>query len=376
VVTAAVSLAPLTGQARCSPLIRQDKHNPVCLSDHSHLDPTLKMEFCLSCKSLNVCLTSFLSCAGTNDATLLHDNPIRRLGRLNEIRNRYKTCLLCRLLYAVFRSGMIPTTAKIAALDSIGVFAKWYSPMGPDKASRLKSPSLCILVWAEGPGLQAGACKVTLRAVSTALPDQPYFGRIAKASLLDFGEIKGWLRHCETKHGACNSRCQPAKPTEHFYVLDVQHRCIVKMMEACRYLALSYVWGGATQFLLTEDNLEKLNKTGSLSPELLGVTVQDALEVTRNIGERYLWVDTLCVIQDSKLVRQQTLQDMDKIYAQSLLTIIAGSCSTAHDHLPGVTQGRVWTPWYAKVSPALSISAHFDFEDLLEHTAYNQRAWT
>jgi hypothetical protein len=148
------------------------------------------------------------------------------------------------------------------------------------------------------------------------------------------------------------------------------------MMEACRYLALSYVWGGATQFLLTEDNLEKLNKTGSLSPELLGVTVQDALEVTRNIGERYLWVDTLCVIQDSKLVRQQTLQDMDKIYAQSLLTIIAGSCSTAHDHLPGVTQGRVWTPWYAKVSPALSISAHFDFEDLLEHTAYNQRAWT
>ncbi|KAF3004782.1 hypothetical protein E8E13_002307 [Curvularia kusanoi] len=67
---------------------------------------------------------------------------------------------------------------------------------------------------------------------------------------------------------------------------------------------------------------------------------------------------------------------MGQIYEQSLLTIVAGNCSSANDHLPGVTKARVWKYWAAKVSSALSISAHYDFKDLLEHATYNQRAWT
>jgi hypothetical protein len=141
-------------------------------------------------------------------------------------------------------------------------------------------------------------------------------------------------------------------------------------------VALSYVWGGVDQHTLTEDTLEMLKAPNGIQRSHLTTTIRDAIMFTERLGERYLWVDALCIIQDSKAVRQQTLADMDRIYAQSLLTIVAGSCTNAEDHLPGVSVQRTWKQWYRKISPGLTISAHFDFKDLLEDSVYNTRAWT
>lgn len=40
-----------------------------------------------------------------------------------------------------------------------------------------------------------------------------------------------------------------------------------------------------------EDGIETIKL-----PELLPRTIRDALEVTRSIGYRFLWVDSLCII--------------------------------------------------------------------------------
>lgn len=357
----------LTGCPSAQPASRAHRFSPPT--------PNYKMEFCSSCKVLKISLPGFLTQPGTDNNTHYRD-PIATLGTLSTIQKQYKTCPLCRVIFAAFRSGLMYRVASIADLESVALFAKWICPLGSAREKRLQTPSLCILVLAESPHFTAESYKLTIRAVSTLLPSQPHFGRISGTPFLDFDETKRWLRHCECRHTVCNAFQTREHPTEHFYVIDTRLRCIVKPPEGSRYLALSYVWGGVPQYKLTEDNMDKLSTNFSLRTEHLAPTIRDAMVLTGKLSERYLWVDTLCIVQDSRSVRQQTLQNMDRIYAQSLLTVVAGKCSSANDPLLGVTKERAWIPWYAKISPTLSISAHFDFKDLLEHATYSQRAWT
>lgn len=62
--------------------------------------------------------------------------------------------------------------------------------------------------------------------------------------------------------------------------------------------------------------------------------------LTERLGERYLWVGALCIVQDSEATKEQTLRDMGRIYAQSKFTTVAGVCSSANDPLSGVTGPR------------------------------------
>ena len=335
------------------------------------------MESCISCGRLGISLASFVSHPGTDNNPRLKDS-IYNLGRLTEIRKRFKSCPLCRLIFAAFQSGPIKRVAQLTDLSNIAVFATWINALGPSKAERLKSPSLAILVWAESPQTPSGSYKFAVRAVSRMLPDQPFFGRISpsRASFLDFDQIKSWLKHCQTQHSSCRGTTRSSRPTKHFFVIDVRFKRIVEAPECCQYLALSYVWGGACQYMLSEDNQEMFRQTDSLQPKYLTTTIRDAIELTAKLGERYLWVDALCIVQDSNVIRQQTLQDMDRIYTESLLTIVAGTCYSANDILPGVTEKRNWIQWHQKVSSVLSLSAHFDYKDFLDNATYSERAWT
>jgi hypothetical protein len=334
------------------------------------------MDFCTSCTRLNVSLSSFISHPGADDNPRLKD-PIYELGHLHDLGKRYKSCPLCRLIFAAFQSGPIKGISGSNDLRQIAIFATWINALGASRTERLKSPSLAILVWAEPPQVEHGMYKIVLRAVSNILPDQPYFGRISptRSSFLDFNQIRHWLTHCNLRHSSCSASSRPPRPTRHFLVIDVYDKCIVEAPDHCRYVALSYVWG-VRQYKLSEDNQDMFRQKGSLQPKYLATTLRDAIELTAKLGERYLWIDALCIVQDSRAVREPILQDMDRIYADSLLTVVAGTCRSANNILPGVTQERVWTQWYQKVSGSLTLSAHFDFKDFLDHATYSERAWT
>ena len=63
------------------------------------------------------------------------------------------------------------------------------------------------------------------------------------------------------------------------------------------YVALSYCWGGDQAVKTTKATLEK-HKTG-IPIYSLPATIRDAITVTRRVGIGFLWVDSLCIIQDS-----------------------------------------------------------------------------
>lgn len=58
--------------------------------------------------------------------------------------------------------------------------------------------------------------------------------------------------------------------------------------------------------------------------ERLPKTIKDALRITQAIGEKYLWVGALCIIQYDMLDVQRTVYKMGEIYRRALLTITMG----------------------------------------------------
>lgn len=60
-------------------------------------------------------------------------------------------------------------------------------------------------------------------------------------------------------------------------------------------------------------------------------TIRDALKIIQSLGFRFIWIDALCIVQDSVLHRTQELGRMAQIYENAFVTIVASSASSASD---------------------------------------------
>ena len=88
-----------------------------------------------------------------------------------------------------------------------------------------------------------------------------------------------------------------------------------------KYIALSHCWGQTKIFILEEHMLETM--THGIDWLRLPRTFQDAMIVTRRLGFRYLWIDSLCIIQDSHEDWIRESKTMQNVYANCVLTIAA-----------------------------------------------------
>ena len=169
-------------------------------------------------------------------------------------------------------------------------------------------------------------------------PSAAFWGRRVM-SHIDMGLVRRWLSLCENAHvGRCpHSSNVPdwAIDTLPSFVIDVRNWCVTRPLLHCRYVALSYVWGSGIMLKHLCENSSTLQKHGSLRSMALPRTILHALSVVEELQERYLWVDALCIIQDSASMQQSQIARMDQIYANALLTIIATSGNDANAELPG-----------------------------------------
>lgn len=124
------------------------------------------------------------------------------------------------------------------------------------------------------------------------------------------------------------------------WLVDVSERCVVPFGPATtRYLTLSYTWGQVQGLRTTTKNIGSLKRSGSLHPgQSPGIpqTVYDAMKVTQFLGERYLWVDSLCIIQDDQAALYRDLNAMHLIYANSILCLVALAGTDGNHGLRGV----------------------------------------
>ncbi|KAI0334691.1 HET-domain-containing protein [Cubamyces sp. BRFM 1775] len=91
------------------------------------------------------------------------------------------------------------------------------------------------------------------------------------------------------------------------------------------YVALSYVWGEDQPHRTTQSNL--CTYVDGMNPEGLPQTIRDAVFVTRILGYQFLWVDSLCILQDSVEDKEREIGSMRDVYRQAVLTIDAASAA-------------------------------------------------
>jgi hypothetical protein len=113
--------------------------------------------------------------------------------------------------------------------------------------------------------------------------------------------MRSWIDTCVTTHVECSSNIDVELPTR---LVDVglsdsnQLRIYVpKRRTTGRYVALSYCWGDAQTFTSTTKSISTLVQ--GFSTQSLLRSIRDAITVTRALGVKFLWVDSLCILQGS-----------------------------------------------------------------------------
>jgi hypothetical protein len=120
--------------------------------------------------------------------------------------------------------------------------------------------------------------------------------------------------------------------------LEMQDRKMLRLYQPepgteGQYVALSYCWGKSQAFTVNLKSISTLLHGFSLSS--LPKTIQDAVQVTRAMGVRYLWVDALCILQGSDKVSRKDWKSqssrMESIYGNAYFTISAAAASDSNE---------------------------------------------
>lgn len=202
-----------------------------------------------------------------------------------------------------------------------------------------------------------------------------------------------WIKSCDsTRHLPERSRFVP---TRLLSVGDDSSTCVRLVSNfgnkspPVLYVALSHRWGVAPtvagKFATTTiDNIKLISAEKGVSDGSLPQTFQDAVIITRKLGVKYLWIDSLCILQkngqeedaDSKKDWDKESQLMEKIFGSAYLTI-AASC--ANDRFEGFLKKRDERQF---VTMRGSNGAQFHiceiidkFETDVEKGKLNQRGW-
>ncbi|KAL2165946.1 hypothetical protein VTG60DRAFT_3566 [Thermothelomyces hinnuleus] len=94
-----------------------------------------------------------------------------------------------------------------------------------------------------------------------------------------------------------------------------------------RYMCLSHSWGGEQVLTTTTANAEE-HLTAGIPDDRLPATFRDACDIARRLGVRFLWIDSLCILQDSPADWEAEAGRMGSVYRNSWLTIFAAASSS------------------------------------------------
>ncbi|EON68494.1 hypothetical protein W97_07704 [Coniosporium apollinis CBS 100218] len=182
-------------------------------------------------------------------------------------------------------------------------------------------------------------------ASTGALPRQgPYTEEYARtvaasADTINYDHVNLWIQYCEQHHGAkCSRRELDSLCTNEvdIILIDVRRKCLVRSTTASRYFAPSYVWGSVSQLQATTSNFESLTVHQALQHHSRAIpkVIKDAMEAMYSLGETYLWVDSLCILQDDVSVKHHQIANMAAIYSGAVLTIATVAARNANSSLP------------------------------------------
>ncbi|KAJ9611824.1 hypothetical protein H2204_015164 [Knufia peltigerae] len=220
----------------------------------------------------------------------------------------------------------------------------------------------------------------------------------------DYERMKRWLRLCDTgpshrgvctkydgEHGSSEvEKKRRAAALPKLRVVDAQDMRLVDISwdddhgdDDKRYVALSYVWGGASPPKLFKSQVETLSIPGALEDLVpsMPATIRDLFTFTRKMGLRYLWFDSLCLIQDDLEDLSRGIANMELVYESSYVTLIAADTESADTGIPGVgllprEKTKNDRQDVQRLKPGLEVMRVHSVDRHLRHSKWNTRGWT
>ncbi|KAF3765645.1 HET-domain-containing protein, partial [Cryphonectria parasitica EP155] len=149
-----------------------------------------------------------------------------------------------------------------------------------------------------------------------------------------------WIGLCGQTHPQCRTGVSERLPTRVLDLGEPDGSVLVRLYEPpsganARYVALSYCWGQAGNLTTTTRTIAA-RKT-EISWALLPKTFRDAVLIARGLGVRYLWIDSLCIIQDSPSDWEAEAARMAEVHENAYMTI---ATDAAYDPTCGILKAR------------------------------------
>ncbi|KAI0325489.1 HET-domain-containing protein [Cubamyces sp. BRFM 1775] len=239
-------------------------------------------------------------------------------------------CVWCRLLAKHFRLSESPcwsydhtSRVQVRAInfDASSRFEGRASTLRELMVSWVpcchSAESACFRAWTTADDPAATYVKARTRI--------PHIGR---PSVLAIAKTR--VEECDRAHAACQAITHdPVLPRRLVDCSDPLHVRIIETDSSMReqYVALSYVWGGDQPHRTRKSNLASYMREG-IDPATLPQTIQDAIRVTRALGVRFLWLDSLCIIQDSEEDKHREVASMCDVYRHAYVTIDAARAAS------------------------------------------------
>ncbi|KAF2432003.1 HET-domain-containing protein, partial [Tothia fuscella] len=144
-----------------------------------------------------------------------------------------------------------------------------------------------------------------------------------------FDRARQWLTTCLQSHARCRFSANAAQrfPRRLLHVSVVDKVMSVRLCsytavpEHVEYFTLSHCWGQTTPLQLTRSKLMDFLKDIPITS--LPRTFHDACYIVARLGYQYIWVDSLCILQDSTQDKEEEIGSMGSIFRNSLCTIAA-----------------------------------------------------
>ncbi|KAI1757658.1 heterokaryon incompatibility protein-domain-containing protein [Xylaria castorea] len=159
--------------------------------------------------------------------------------------------------------------------------------------------------------------------------------------------ISSWLQNCRKNHTRC--RYTASRLREHSRRVIPKRLVRIKkpggqqlqlflqdtdgMDEPPPFAALSYCWGGTQAFTCGQSN--SLGLASHISFDKLSGTIRDAVTVCSRLDIDYLWVDSICIVQDSEIDKAIEIAKMPYIYGGAAVVIAASRARSAWDGFLG-----------------------------------------
>ncbi|KAJ2999053.1 hypothetical protein NUW58_g134 [Xylaria curta] len=391
-------------------------------------------ELCSTCQSLQLGVHCFrvqalASSQASIDQNLRSSSISTRLGSLIEIKTRAPACPLCELIFNSVDEHQLQKRQPNGdnegqQLLQASCFLMWeVDGREGARTSRPSSSSNMVrgvtrrmhIRWSHPKLSDSYIVYVAPESFSATTSDADrvwgksslFLGRKVTQYIENQALVKSWLDLCQKTHqGPCRHQNNLSPQDFHnmashsyFGVIDVLNMQLtqlpyksdsadgpprrrfgrvpdIPMYEP--YIALSYVWGADSAYTTTTENVMLHRTHGGLENVIQQFpdAIRDAIELARRLGFKYLWIDRLCIVQDSARSWKLNAYNMDLIYGNAELTICAADGDASAGLCAMRPENHNLQQCKGEVMHGLDLMVTRPPETYIRQSAWNERAWT